>query len=106
MSAVVARRVSHPDGVELPAVTYKRISTVPDIDLSDVGIRQARFEFNCWAEDYLTTLTVAGLLGALLEFSSPPGTSIDRILPDGAGDHHEETAGLYRRSIDFLIFEQ
>ena len=109
LTALISERiypVQLPDEVVLPAVTYKRISTVPDVDLEDVGIRQARFEFSCWAKSYLATLDVAAPLRAALEFTSPPGPSIDRILPDGSADHHEEGSDLSRRTLDFLIFER
>lgn len=93
-----------PDNPTLPCIVYQRISTVPDVDLDAVTNTAARFQIDVWAKTRLETVDGAAEIHAALNYTAP-GTAIDRILPDGWRDLYDDTAQLYRRSLDFLVFE-
>ena len=56
-----------PQNVELPAVTYQRISTVRLLEFEQSFMPHPRFQFNCWAESFPRAKDVAEQVVHFLE---------------------------------------
>lgn len=98
-----------PQKPALPAVTYRRVSTVPTQhrDNPYARHRRARYQFDCWAGDYDTTLSVKAALavamGTLAQASNP---RIDVALQQDDRDIVDDSTGRWRASLDYFIWHE
>lgn len=118
VAAVVVARVYPqvlPQKPVLPAVTYQEISGSSDlVNDGPSGLASARVQFNCWADNadaaYALGLKVKAALdgyrGTVTWGSSSPQDSlvVRGVIFDSPRDLHDETAKLYARSLDFIIW--
>ena len=116
LSALIAARVHPnklPQGVTLPAVSYRRVSAerVPAMG-SDTGLVRARFQFDAWAAGYQAMLDVKEQLRAALErWSTTTGTVIQDIFYRNETDMfesaNEREAEVHHGALDFeIIYEE
>src|SRR5690606_20312753 len=97
-----------PQGPQLPAVTYFKVSEVPVRDLDGVTMRRARVQFSCWAKKYTAVKRVVQeIKKALQDFQGPLGAfNILDINMIGEGDVYESATspdpdmGSYHIPID------
>lgn len=83
--------------VTYPAITYQRISGVPDVALSGhTGLDQVRVQIDCWARTY----QAAKDLGVLVRTAF---TDIGIVKSDF--DFYESETKLYRVSQDFQFWQ-
>lgn len=112
LTALVGSRVypmQLPQRPTLPAVTYQRISSTPTQHrgAAAAGHERTRFQFDCWASDYDTTLAVraalAAAMGTLVQANNP---RIDVALLQGERDNIDTAAGRWRATLDYFIWHE
>lgn len=100
-----------PQNPTLPAATYMRVST-PRVHTHDTsgksGLASPRFQFDFYASSYLAAKNLAEAFRDIWEgFKGHVGNvRIDSCLSQNETDFYEDVSGLYRRSIDFIIYHQ
>jgi hypothetical protein len=94
-------------GVQLPALTITRISTLPEYDLMLASLHRVRIQIDCFADGFEEVRTMADAVTAVLHaYSGAAGTfQIDSIVLDnetslGEKDGDKETR---RISLDFFV---
>lgn len=102
-----------PDSVELPAITYQRISTVRELthDQEAGGLASAIFQFTVWDSDYATIREISemirnclnGYKGTVTIDSGDSDIDIQASLINGEVDNYDPEVNLYWTSIDYLI---
>lgn len=96
-----------PEGVQLPAVTYQRVSRTPARDLGGVAYTQSRIQVDCWGRSYGDAKAVAHAVRAA---AGRPGAQGDvRIMlgtTAGEMDSYEPDTQLYRVSVDLLMVHE
>ena len=102
-----------PDIVEMPAITYQRISTVRELthDQEAGGLASAIFQFTVWDSDYATIREISemirnclnGYRGTVTIDSGDSGIDIQASLINGEVDNYDPEVNLYWTSIDYLI---
>ena len=90
-----------PDEADYPAVTYQRISNVPVNSLQGSSdIDQVRMQVDCWAQTYGAAKALAGEVRTLMEAAGFKGL----LVTDS--DDYDETARVYRVSMDFYCWQK
>ena len=102
-----------PDIVEMPAITYQRISTVRELthDQEAGGLASAIFQFTVWDDDYATIRGISEIIrsclnghkGTITIDSGDSGIDIQASLINGEVDNYDPEVNLYWTSIDYLI---
>jgi hypothetical protein len=105
LAGLVAGRVYPvrlPDAPEFPAIRYATVSSIPINTLcGPSNLSDARYRVDVFA----TTIMEAGQIGASIE-SIMRGTALGyKNVPIMAMDGYEPTIGIYRRTLDFQIWE-
>lgn len=95
-----------PDDLQLPAVTYQRITTTRSYTTTGpITLSRVRLQFDIWASTYARTKQLQAALLAILEDRSLyAAAGIGSIQLDMATDGYEHDARLYRVSMDFIVF--
>ena len=116
LSALISTRVHPnklPQGVALPAVSYRRVSAARVSAMgADTGLVRARFQFDAWAAGYQALLDVKEQLRLALErFSTTTGTVIQDIFflneTDMFEAAKEREAEIHHGALDFeIIYEE
>lgn len=98
-----------PDPPELPALVYQRIATRRPVSYDGPsGFVRARVQLDIWSKSYGEARTIAGAVRrALLGYRGPMG-GLEVAIPDQASDLDlfEPDTGLYRVSMDFIIWHE
>ncbi len=104
-SAIIGDRVYPsrlPQGVTLPAVTYRKISGMREYTQSGpAGIAQPRFQVTCWADSYLLSKQLANAVRQDLEGSARQVG--DALFLQNEIDLYEPEAQIDTVVLDFLI---
>lgn len=103
--------VKLPQGVELPAITYQRISGVREHNIAGPsGRARPRIQIDCWAESYSEAKSVADTVRLVLDGHKGNFGHGDNTMEDvggirflGDNDIWEEGAEINRVSMDFSI---
>lgn len=108
VSGLVGTRVypmQLPLDCTLPAISYSKISS-PNNHLIDVA--SPRFQFSCFAEDYLEVQQLkTAVVSALNRYKGvASGIHIKQIVFQDASDDYEETTGIFHVPVDFKIIYQ
>ncbi len=87
-----------PQGFTLPAVTYQRVSSDREYDLTDgpVGWCWARFQLDCYADSFSGVRELAEAVRQALDWNN--GITIE-----GERDLFEENTEVYRVTQDYLV---
>jgi hypothetical protein len=115
VSSLIATRLYPliiPQGVNMPAMTYQKISGQWQIQMSGPhNMSRERFQFNCWAKTYSETRALAEAVRDLLNgYDSTVDTvKIHVATLDNEFDVVEETGDVrlarrYGRMMDFIIW--
>lgn len=112
LSALIGARVypvQLPQRPTLPAITYQDISTLPTQhrDNPYPKHRRSRYQFDCWAGDYDTTLAVRvaleAAMGDIAQVSEP---RIDVALLQNGQGNVVPAAGRWRATLDYFIWHE
>lgn len=112
LAALVGARVyplQLPQRPTLPAVTYQHISTLPTQhrDNPYAHHERSRYQFDCWAGDYDSTLAVrAALAAAMGTLAQTDDLRIDVALLQGKRDNIDTAAGRWRATMDYFIWHE
>jgi len=109
IAAIVGTRITpmmrHESG---SAITYQHIDEIPDHDVSgSMGFRSARYQVNCWTDDYDDTSVLAALVVSALDGFT--GAGIENIFLIDQGDIasievDNENIQQYGKRIEFEIY--
>lgn len=114
LQALVGQRVypvARPQGSARPAVEVSRIYGAPEYaDDGEVGLQQARFQVDCWGDDYAsaknTGRAVTARLSAVRDVTQGTTTFL-YIMLDNEQDLREGGSGeaeyLFRTLLDFTV---
>lgn len=108
LSGLVGERIHAlhlPQGPILPAVTYQRIST-PRVYSQDgySGLAHPRWQFDAWAESYDMAYDVAEALVSAVNDMASDDLDIYAATVENQSDGYEPDTGLYRQSVDAIIY--
>ena len=104
--------VSQEQGAVRPAATVSRISGAPEYaDDGEVGLQQARFQIDCWGDDYASAKNLAravtSALSAVADVTQGATTFL-YIMLDSEQDVREGGSGdaayLFRTILDFTVW--
>jgi hypothetical protein len=89
-----------PEGVALPAISYRRISNRTELSHSGNSMSFSRYEINCWASEYPTSLSdanniIAGLNGNKSDFKTSYQVN--------SMDVFEDDTGLFRTIVEVMV---
>ena len=96
-----------PETPILPAVTYQRISEVPDSTLDGPGtFTEVRLQLDCWSStSHAEACAIADAIASAL--NGYTGTSLGvtfwNVMRDNSKDFYEPLPKCYRRSVDYKI---
>lgn len=101
IGAVVADRIYpliRPQGAVVPAITYQRLSGVPQTDLDglDGSLFEIRCQIDCYSESFVTSRGLAELVRARLQTAAATFSAIVNL----DQDFFEEDTRLYRTALD------
>lgn len=98
--------VALPQGIEYPAISYFRVSGQRISAMGiDTGLVRARFQFDIWASDFDSTVTIAKqVLNALQRYRGTNTVEIVEIfvLP-GEADTYEPNTRTFHKALDFEV---
>lgn len=112
LTAQIGQRLD-PDFKEqdspLPAVTYRQISSAPVQHRSSrkPSYSRTRMQFDVWAADKATVITVRNLLRtamSTLDTTSP--LRVDGALMQDDRDAYEADPGVYRAILDYFVWHK
>ncbi len=91
-----------PTNPTYPAVTYFKVSNPRHHDLD---VAMPRFQFDVWAQSYITARDVAGYIRKALqrEKGNWSGVSILQAVYEGETDLYEPDTEIYHIALDFKI---
>lgn len=109
LTALVATRLYPeviPQNSVLPAIAYRRVSTLPITSRDGGGeLRQVRMQFDVLAPDSKAVWQVTTVLeGALIGFKQTQGPRVDVVFLDNRSDLYESETRNYRVSVDALVW--
>ena len=117
LSALISDRiypVTLPQNVEMPAVSYRRVSAERVSAMgADTGLVRARFQFDCWSGEHENgdsgTFDEAKAVAkqvrlALQRWRNTSGTVVQDTFMIGDQDLHEHDTETYHAALDFEIF--
>lgn len=95
-----------PQKVELPAVTYQRISTVRLLEFEQSFMPHPRFQFSCWAEDFERAKDVAEQVRLALDvyIGSMGSETVRASIIDGERDMYDPATGIWNSIIEAVIW--
>jgi len=99
--------LSLPQHPTYPATTYQVISTTREhAQGTDATISVSRVQVDCWAETYSEVQTLAAQVHASLSRfkGTVTGITVCDILHDNTEESFEPDTGVYRVSIDYMIY--
>lgn len=103
VTALVSTRVSPmvmPQGIEMPAVTYQRVSVTPQNNLRNNGdLDYTRVQLDSWAQSSSSARAVAAACRAAME------TAGHAMLGEFDNYDPQTDPGLYRITQDFQVWE-
>ena len=109
LSALVGTRIYPsvmPQGVILPAVTYRQISGARVHAMgSDAGLARPRFQLSCWSTTYSQAKDVAAQLRAALQRwrGTLGGVTVQDTFIKDESDLFEPDTGFHRVELEFEI---
>ena len=120
LSALVSDRiypVTLPQNVEMPAVSYRRVSAERVSAMGvDTGLVRARFQFDCWSGEHKNgdsgTFDEARAVAkqvrlALQRWRNTSGTVVQDTFMVGDQDLHESDTETYHAALDFqIVYEE
>lgn len=95
-----------PDGCDLPAGTYQRISaTGPVAHDGAIALRTRRYQLTVYSERYLEGLEAARALVAALNATRGTwdGWEVTAFVADETEDIDPEPRGLFRQRVDVML---
>lgn len=93
-----------PQGVELPAITYQRVSCVSSYNLDRPnGVVEVRIQIDTWASKYITMKQIAQRIMELLNGyrGGIGGTPVLGVFLEVGSEQYENESGAYRYIHDF-----
>lgn len=95
-----------PQKVELPAVTYQRISTPRLREFEQSFMPHPRFQFNCWAESFPRAKDVAAQVLAALDvyIGSMGDETVRASIIDGERDMYDPATGIWNSIVEAVIW--
>lgn len=90
-----------PTGATLPGMAYQFISEVNFPNHSGAGTVRRRLQVACWARTFAASVTLADSVKAALNYNK---TNIELIAPNGLMDFQDPEASLYRRIVEFYVW--
>lgn len=98
-----------PQGFELPAISYQRVSgdRAKDITNGSIGHAQPRIQVDCWTENYgklkdlaeAVQLALDGFQGKL-----GGGDYVQHVSMESETESYEDETEILRISLDFVIY--
>lgn len=98
-----------PQGATLPAVTYRRVSGVPERAMgSDAGVARVRMEVDAWASSYSGVKALRdAVVAALKRFTGTvSGETIDATYQLNELDRYEDDLKIHRVMMDFEVWHR
>lgn len=99
-----------PQGVDLPACRYFRVSNPQDHSHSGVSsLQHPRFQIDCYASTYLAAVQLARQVKTLLDgFRGTMGayTVGASFMEDAGKDDHDPETGRHRVGVDVVIWHK
>lgn len=92
-----------PQSPTLPAVSYQQISQV-DAVTGSLELRQARFQFSCWAASYAGASALADALENALRNHVDKPNNILFVRDENRLDDYEDETDSWRVIVDALIW--
>lgn len=89
-------------GATLPGGCYQFISEVNMRHHGGADMVRRRLQVSCWAQTYAAAITLADSVKAALNLNR---TNIELIVAETISDYIDEEAQLYRRIVEFYIWE-
>lgn len=110
LSALVSTRIYRvklPQNPTLPAVTFTRISKVPEHAMgSDPTTKHSRWQFSCWATTQSGTVAVAKQVEAAMSRKRATVESVviqDVLLENTGPDLYEDDTKSHQLPVDLMI---
>lgn len=89
-----------PQRPTLPALTYQRISGVPEYSHSGRALMQSRFQISCWAATYAGAIALATAVKAAMD------TFPDVAFIEGHSEMYEPETSVYHIPVDVMIWHE
>jgi hypothetical protein len=101
-SVGAAYPLSIPTGGTLPGMAYQFVSEVDYPSHSGAGLVRRRLQVSCWGKTYAAAITLGDSVKVALSFDKQ---NIELIAPaNGAQDFKDPEASLYRRIVEFYVW--
>lgn len=94
--------VTMPPGATLPGMCYQFISEVPMRHHGGADMVRRRLQVACWARTYAAAVTLGDSVRAALDLNQ---TNIELITAENIADFKDAEAQLYRRIVEFFVWE-
>jgi hypothetical protein len=91
-----------PVGATLPAMVYQFISEIPMRHHGGADMVRRRLQVSCWGKTYAAAVTLGDSVRAALDLNQ---TNIELITAENISDFKDADAELYRRIVEFYIWE-
>lgn len=89
-------------GATLPGGCYQFISETNLPNHSNAGTVRYRLQVSCWARSYAAAITLKDSVKAALSYNKD---QVQLITPQNGGDFEDPEAGLYRKIIEFYVWQ-
>lgn len=94
--------LSMPKGATLPGMCYQFISEIPMRHHGGADMVRRRLQVSCWAKTYAAAITLGDSVRAALDLNQ---TNIELITAENISDYKDPEAELYRRIVEFYVWE-
>lgn len=91
-----------PVGATLPGMCYQFISEIPMRHHGGADMVRRRLQVSCWAKTYAAAVTLGDSVRAALDLNQ---TNIELITAENISDFKDPEAELYRRIVEFFVWE-
>ena len=91
-----------PTGATLPAMVYQFISEVPTRHHGGADMVKRRLQVACWGKTYAAAVTLGDSVRSALDLNQ---TNIELITAENISDFKDPEAELYRRIVEFYVWE-
>lgn len=94
--------LSMPTGATLPGMAYQFISELNMPTHSNKGTTRYRLQVACWGKTYAAAITLKDSVKAALSYDKD---KVQLIAPIDGSDFKDPEAELYRKIVEFYVWE-
>lgn len=91
-----------PQGASYPGMVYQFISETNYPSHAGAGLTRRRLQVACWGKTNAAANTLAASVKSSLAYNQ---TGVELITPENLMDFKDPESGLYRRIVEFFVWE-